>query len=192
MSFIAGEEFQHIHRIQNTNIDGNVKALYDTFLKSYDLPPRKNCIFKKVFMPWQKSVVLAVDFQTSSWKNLKSTEQKELANCPTTKSNECRLLWPTLKTSKSQPGSWTEEGTSKTVRPPNLPQTTGTTNSERTSRGWRKSVSTEASGTTGASESKVNTLVPPADTEGLLASLKRSKPAFKFFFSWDLICFLFF
>ena len=28
MSFIAGEEFQHIHRIQNTNIDGNVKALY--------------------------------------------------------------------------------------------------------------------------------------------------------------------
>merc|ERR1712018_337252 len=28
MSFIVGEELQHIHRIQNTNIDGNVKALY--------------------------------------------------------------------------------------------------------------------------------------------------------------------
>lgn len=84
------------------------------------------------------------------------------------------FLWLTPKTSKSQPGFWTEGEISKTVKLVSSPQTTGTTSSEKILKGWRKSGFTEVSVTTGVSGSKVNTPVPLVDTEELLASPRRS------------------
>merc|ERR1712228_128326 len=113
MSFIAGEEFQHIHRIQNTNIDGNVKALY-AMTKIRGIGRRfSDLVLKKS--------------EIDRTKRAGQLTADEIERMQTTMANPKNFKIPTWFLSRQRD--------IKDGKTPNSPQTTGTTSSVKISRG---------------------------------------------------------